>query len=77
MQPRKIICQGDNHKNNRENFNVENLPQSEKRKNHGTFVGVHPNIHYNNLGTKPNSMFLGPPFLNQHQPQYPDNRTRL
>ena len=36
-------------------FNVENLPQSEKRKNHGTFVGVHPNIHYNNLGTKPNS----------------------
>ena len=42
-------------KNNRENFNVENLPQSEKRKNHGTFVGVHPNIHYNNLGTKPNS----------------------
>ena len=55
MQPRKIICQGDNHKNNRENFNVENLPQSEKRKNHGTFVGVHPNIHYNNLGTKPNS----------------------
>ena len=32
MQPRKIICQGDNHKNNRENFNVENLPQSEKRK---------------------------------------------
>ena len=33
MQPRKIICQGDNHKKNRENFfNVENLPQSEKKK---------------------------------------------
>ena len=63
MQPRKIICQGDNHKNNRENFNVETPPpppQSEKRKNHGTFVEVHPNIHYNNLGTKSNSK-LGDP----------------
>ena len=61
MQPRKIIFQGDNHKKKIERiFNVENLPQSEKRKNHGTFVGVHPNIHYNNLGTKPNSK-LGDP----------------
>ena len=55
MQPRKIICQGDNHKKKTERiFNVENLPQSEKRKNHGTVVGVHPNIHNYNLGTEPN-----------------------
>ena len=67
MQPRKIICQGDNHKNNKENFNVENLLQSEKRKNHGTFVGVHPNIHYNNLGTKPNSKLGSTPSFQHNQ----------
>ena len=68
MQPRKIICQGDNHKKKTERiFNVENLPQSEKRKNHGTFVGVHPNIHYNNLGTKPNSKLGSTPSFQHNQ----------
>ena len=67
MQPRKIICQGDNHKKTERIFNVENLPQSEKRKNHGTFVGVHPNIHYNNLGTKPNSKLGSTPSFQHNQ----------
>ena len=68
MQPRKIICQGGNHTKKIERiFNVENLPQSEMRKNHGTFVGVHPNIHYNNLGTKPNSKLGSTPSFQHNQ----------
>ena len=70
MQPRKIICQGDNRKKKKKIeriFNVEKLPQSEKRKNHGTFVGVHPNIHYNNLGTKPNSKLGSTPSFQHNQ----------
>ena len=60
MQPRKIIFQGDNHKKkkiikkHREFLTLKTSPKVRRRKNHGTFVGVHPNIHYNNLGTKPN-----------------------
>ena len=68
MQPRKIICQGGNHTKKTERiFNVENLPQSEMRKNHGTFVGVHSNIHYNNLGTKPNSKLGSTPSFQHNQ----------
>ena len=70
MQPKKkkyakeIIT-----KKNRENFLTwKTSPKVRRRKNHGTFVGVHPNIHYNNLGTKPNSK-LGstPSFQHNHK----------
>ena len=62
MQPRKIICQGDNHKKKK-----KSLCQSEKKKNHETFVEVHPNTHYNNLGTKPNSKLGSTPSFQHNQ----------
>ena len=69
MQSGKIICQGDNHKKKkqREFLMWKTSPKVRRRKNHKTFVGVHPNIHYNNLGTKPNSKLGSTPSFQHNQ----------